>query len=130
MANLAPVSLALLANGPTIDSRTITVYLQLAFNTGYYNTGGIPAGIGAFINKLGVNTSNPLWVEVQSEDVVGSTSASLGNYYYLYNFTYDTIQIFDGPASNATQLQASQLVPVGVLTDTIVGAFTYSRIPQ
>jgi hypothetical protein len=130
VANLAPVSIALLGNGPTIDSRTITVYLQLAFGTGYYNTGGIPAGIAAFINDLTVNTSNPLWAEVHSEDVVGSTSASLGNYYYIYNFTYDTIQIFDGPADNATELQASQLIPVGVLTDTIVGRFTYNRIPQ
>ena len=112
----------------TIDSKTITAYLQLAFSAGYYTVGGVPAGIAAYMNEQTVNTSNPLWAEVHSEDPF-VTSLGSGGFTYLYNFSTDTIQIFDGPAQAGNELTASEPIPAGVLNDTIVGKFTYDRNP-
>ena len=133
MSEFAPVvTLAeLYAMGVTIDSQTITAYLQIAFQPGYYTVGGVPAGIAAFLGGLTVNTSNPLWAAVMSEDpVVQNSATASGNFTYLYNFENDTIQIFDGPIAAENELTASEASPGGVLQDTIVGKFTFARIPR
>lgn len=117
----------LIPGAVTIDSKTITAYLQLAFSAGFYIVGGIPSGVSAYMNSLTVNTSEFLWAEIKSEEPF-TTSLNIGGFSYRYNPLNDTIQIFDGAPSATTELTASQAIPAGVLNDVIVGRFTYNRL--
>lgn len=117
----------LIPGAVTIDSKTITAYLQLAFSAGFYTVGGVPAGLAAYMNSLTVNTTEFLWGEIKSEEPF-TTSLGIGGYTYRYNPLNDTIQIFDGPQQASNELTASQAIPAGVLNDVIVGRFTYNRL--
>jgi len=119
----------LIPGGATIDQKTITVYLQLAFSAGFYTVGGVAAGLASYVNSLTINTSQFLWGEIKSEEP-WTTSLGIGGFTYRYNPLNDTIQIFDGPASTGNELTASQAIPAGVLNDIIVGRFTYNRLAQ
>lgn len=120
----------LIPGASTIDQKTITVYLQVAFSAGFYTVGGIAAGLAAYVNTLGINTTQFLWAEIKSEEPFTS-SLGIGGFKYAYNPLNDTIQIFDGaPGTTGTELTASQAIPAGVLNDVIVARFTYNRLPQ
>jgi hypothetical protein len=111
----------------SIDSKTITLWLQVAFAAGYYTVGGIPAGLAAYASSLGIDSNSFLWGDTKSEEPI-TTSLNIGGYTYRYNPTTDMFQIFDGTASPANELTASQVIPAGVLNDVIVGQYTYNRL--
>jgi hypothetical protein len=111
----------------SIDSKTITAWLQVAFAAGFYTVGGVPAGLQAYLGTLTVNTTEPLWIDMKSEEPVTS-SLNIGGYTYRYNPLNDSIQIFDGAASPSNELTASQAIPVGVLNDVIICRATYNRL--
>jgi len=115
----------LIPGATTIDQKTITLYLQVAFGAGYYTVGGVPAGLAAYVGTFSVNDTQFLWAEVKSENPY-STSLGIGGFTYRYNPTNDTFQIFDG--SPAGELTASQVIPAGVLNDTIIMRVTYNRL--
>lgn len=124
-----PVTLAQLTSGPSIDSRTITVYLQIAFGPGYYTVGGVPAGIAAFVSGLTVDDTNYLIGQIVSEATQtgdGSSLPVVGGINYKYIPGTDKIQMFT--ANNGVELTASEAIPHAVLFDTIVGQFTYNRL--
>ena len=116
----------LIPGAVTIDSKTITVYLQVAFAAGFYTVGGVPAQLLPYLNALTVNTSEILWVDVKSEEPY-TTSLGIGGFTYRYNMINDSIQIFD-PAAPTNELTASQAIPAGVLNDVIVLRATFNRL--
>lgn len=118
----------LVPGGTSIDSRTITAWLQVAFAAGFYTVGGVPAGLQAYLGTLTVNTTQPLWIDIRSEEPL-TTSLNIGGYNYRYNPLNDTIQIFDGVVQASNELTASQAIPVGVLNDVIICKATYNRLP-
>lgn len=123
MSSLQPtITLAQLTTGPTIDSRTITVWLQLAFSGGYYTVGGVQSGIQAFVSGLGVDDAHYLGSFIEGEETV---TATVGGVRYKYIFDTDKIQLF---SAAGVEFTASQAIPVTVLNDIIVGNFTYNRI--
>lgn len=118
----------LIPGAVSIDSKTITAWLQVAFSAGYYTVGGIPAGLQAYLGSLTVNTTEPLWIDIRSEEPV-TASLNIGGFAYKYNPLNDSIQIFDGGyPSPSTELTASQAIPVGVLNDVIICKATYNRL--
>lgn len=110
-----------------ITSKTISLWLQVAFGPGYYTVGGVPAGLAAYAGTWTVNDSEYLWSEFKSEEPY-TTSLGIGGYTYRYNPTNDTFQIFDGAPSPTSELTASQVIPSGVLNDVIVGRVIYNRL--
>ena len=119
----------LIPGASTIDQKTITIYVQLAFSAGYYTVGGVPAGIQAYAGTLTINDTQFLWGDVRSEEPF-TTSLGIGGYNYKYNPLNDTIQIFEGPVATGYELTASQAIPAGVLNDVIIGRFTWNRLAQ
>lgn len=118
---------ALIPGAVDITSKTISLWLQVAFSAGYYTVGGVPAGLQAYVGTWTVNDSQFLWAEFKSEEPL-TTSLGIGGYTYRYNPTNDTFQIFDGAASSSNELTASQAIPAGVLNDVIVGRVIYNRL--
>lgn len=122
------VSYAPLVPGATsIDQKTITLWLQVSFGTGYYTVGGVPAGLAAYAGTFTVNDTQYLFSDFKSEDTV-VTSLNSGGYTYKYIPSTDSFQIFDGAAVGGNELTASQVIPAGVLNDVIVGYVTYNRL--
>ena len=119
----------LIPGGTTIDQKTITLYVQLAFSAGFYTVGGIPAGLQAYAGSLTINDTQFLWGDIHSEEPFTS-SLGIGGFTYRYNPLNDSIQIFDGPMQASNELTASQAIPAGVLNDVIVGRFTWNRLSQ
>lgn len=130
MAQLVPVvTLAQLTSGPSIDSRTITAWLQLQFGQGFYTVGGVPSGISAFLSSLGIDTASFLAAYIGSEATQTNDGSSLpvvGGITYKYIPTTDKVQMFT--TNNGIELTASEAIPHGVLNDIIVGQFIYNRI--
>ena len=117
----------LLPGATSIDQKTITLWLQIAFGTGYYTVGGVPSGLAAYAGSLTVNDTQFLWADIKSEDAV-TTSLNQGGYTYRYVPATDLIQIFDGAQAAGNELTSSQVIPAGVLNDTIVAQITYNRL--
>jgi hypothetical protein len=113
-----------LVAGPSIDSKTISLWLQIAFAAGYYTVGGVPAGVAAYAVGQTVDSAQFLAAYVGTE-ATRTSSPAVGSYRYLYIPSTDKFQIFD--SSNA-ELGASAAIPAGVLNDTIVGQFIYNRL--
>ena len=105
---------ALVPGAVDITSKTISLWLQVAFSAGYYTVGGVPAGLQAYVGTWSVNDSQYLWSEFKSEEPF-TTSLGIGGFNYRYNPTNDTFQIFDGPVQASNELTASQAIPAGVL---------------
>lgn len=128
---LEQVSFAALVPGyTTIDQKTITIIAQLSISAGNYTRGGIPAGVAALARSLTVDDATFLNAFIQSELTV---PASGHTYLYKYIPSTDKIQIFDVVVTTGTQaapveLAESAATPAGVLTDVIVGEFTYNRL--
>lgn len=123
------VTLAPLTTGPSIDSRTATFWLQIAFSAGAYPKGGVPAGIDAFVDKSTVDSSKYLGSNIDGENTVVDGSGSLptvGGILYKYIPTTDKIQLFDG--RSGLEFTESEQIPPAVLNDTIVGSFVYNRV--
>jgi hypothetical protein len=119
-SNLPAVTFAdLFPTGVSVDQKTISMWLQVSIGSGVYATGGIPAGVQAQANAKTIDDTTFLFALVESELTRGAT-------YYTYKYipTTDKLQIF----SNGTELSASAIIPSAVLTDTIVGEFTYNRL--
>ena len=132
MASPEPsVALALITAQPTFDSNTISLYLQVVFSAGgYYQQGGINAGVKAFASALGVNVANFVFAEMINEAPYQS-SPPVGGYLYQYNPGTDTIQIL-APASGGTQgvmeeLQGSYGISAAILNSSLVLKVTYAR---
>lgn len=123
-----PVTLAPLVPGPgTIDQKTITLYLQIAFGSGFYTVGGVPVGVAAYADQNGIDASEYLAGRVDSEATTTSAGASLptvGGVTYKYIPATDKLQMF----INGVEFTASEAIPAAVLNDTIVGQFTYLRL--
>lgn len=127
-SNLPAVTFAdLLPTGTSIDQKTITLWEQVAIGAGVYAVGGIPAGVQALAGTKTVDDTAFLQSTVESELTVAATGNS---YKYKYIPSTDKLQIFQVTnSSGATvELTASAIIPSGVLTDTIVGEFIYSRV--
>jgi hypothetical protein len=125
---VSAVSIAALIPGCTsIDQKTITLWVQIAFGAGTYTTGGVPAGIAAFAGTLTVNDTEYLWSSFQSEEPFTS-SLGIGGFTYRYNPSNDTLQIFDGAPATGTELSNGSAIPSGVLLDTITGQVVYNRL--
>lgn len=130
-AHAAPsVTLADLTNGPSIDSKTISLWLQISFATSvpgapaYYQTGGVPSGVAAYAAAHTIDTAQFLQANIQGEETVTS-SPSTGGVFYKYIPSTDCIQIFD---NSGTEFTSSEVIPAETLNDTIVGKFTYNRL--
>lgn len=122
------VTLASLIQGPTIDSKTISVWLQIQFGAGFYTVGGVPSGIAAFVSGLSIDDVNYLGSLIQSESTTTNDGSSLpvvGGITYKYIPTTDKIQMF---TANGVEFSASEAIPHAVLFDSIVGEFTYNRL--
>jgi hypothetical protein len=130
MSQLVPqVTLAQLTTGPSIDSRTITAWLQIAFGQGFYTVGGVPSGIAAFVSSLGIDSSAFLFADINSEATQTNDGSSLpvvGGITYKYIPSTDKLQLFT--TNNGLELTASEAIPHGALNDIIVGQFIYNRI--
>jgi hypothetical protein len=130
MSQLVPqITLAQLTTGPSIDSRTITAWLQIVFGQGYYTVGGVPSGIAAFVSSLGIDDVNFLFSNINSEATQTNDGSSLpvvAGITYKYIPSTDKIQLFT--TNNGLELTASEAIPYAVLNDTIVGQFIYNRI--
>lgn len=128
MSQLVPaVQLAPLTQGPDITKLTIQLYLQIAFGTGFYTVGGVPAGVAAYASKVGINPAQFLTGRVESEATTSSSGASLpsvGGVAYKYIPTTDKIQM----SINGVEFTASEAIPAAVLNDVIVGNFVYVRL--
>jgi hypothetical protein len=127
MAVSVPSFAALIPGCTSIDQKTITLWLQVAFSAGTYVTGGVPAGLQAFAGTLTVNDSEYLWSSFQSEEPF-TTSLGIGGFTYRYNPTNDTFQIFDGAPATGTELTNGSTLPVGVTGDVITGQVVYNRL--
>jgi hypothetical protein len=127
LSNISVVTLADLTQGPSIDSKTITLWLQLSFSLGYYNPGGLAAGVATLAGKETIDTKFFLQANINGELTVSAGQSSLpavGGFQYHYVPTTDSIQIF----YNGTELTASETVPSGVINDVVVGSFQYQRL--
>lgn len=118
----------LIPGAATINQKTIELWIQIAFSTGYYTVGGVPAGLAAYAGSLSINDTQYLFSDFRSEDTVGTASLATGNYSYKYIPSTDSFQIFDGSPNAGNELGASQVIPAGVLNDTIVGYVKYNRL--
>jgi hypothetical protein len=129
MAQNAPaVTLAQLTTGPAIDSRTITMWLQVQFGAGFYTVGGVPSGIAAFASALSIDDVNFLACYFSSESATTNDGSSLpvsGGITYKYLPTTDKIQMF---TANGVEFSASEAIPHAVLFDTIVAQVIYNRL--
>lgn len=129
MAQNAPtVTLASLTQGPTIDSKTISVWLQVQFGAGYYTVGGVPSGIQAFVSGLSIDDANFLAAYFTSEATTtfdGSSLPAVANITYKYIPSTDKIQMF---TANGIEFSASEAIPHAVLFDSIVAQVVYVRL--
>lgn len=126
--NNPTVTLAQLTLGPSIDSRTITLWLQVAFSAGYYTVGGVPSGIAAFADANGINANQFLACYFSSEVATTGDGSSLpvsGGITYKYVPSTDKIQMF---TSNGVELTASEAIPLAVINDTVVAQVIYNRL--
>lgn len=126
---LSTITLAPLTLGPDITSRTIILYLQIAFSAAAYAVGGVPAGVAAYANKNGIDAGQFLFSNVEGEDTVVDGSGSLptvGGVVFKYIPSTDKIQLFDG--RTGLQFTESEAIPPAVLNDVIVGQFIYNRL--
>lgn len=124
---LATVTLTPLC-GPTIDSKTISLFFQVTFGgSDFYDTGGLPMGLIALANSLTIDTASGEFLQciINGEETVFSGSFEVGGYLYHYTYPTDTIQIFTPAGVELTQ---SQLLPAAVLNDVIVGKATWIRL--
>jgi hypothetical protein len=131
LSNISVVTLAQLTAQPTIDSNTISFYLQIAFSLGYYNPGGIAAGVAALVRAASVDDANFLQAIINGEATITSTGSlpSSGGFALRYVPSTDKIQIIQTAGDNAgTELTASETIPAAVLAETFVGKFTYNRL--
>jgi hypothetical protein len=126
---MAVVTLAPLTLGPTIDSRTISMWYQIAFSAGSYPVGGVPAGVAAAVSALTIDDTQYLGSHIEGEDTVvlgGGSLPTVGGIVFKYIPSTDKIQLFD--FQTGLELQSSETIPPAVLNDTIVGEFTYNRL--
>ena len=126
---LSVVTLAPLTLGPDITSRTIILYLQIAFSALAYAKGGVPAGVAAYADQNGINANNFLFSNIEGEDTVVDGSGSIptvGGVVFKYIPSTDKIQLFDG--RTGLEFTESEAIPPAVLNDTIVGQFIYNRL--
>ena len=126
--NQPSVTYAALVAGPSIDSKTITLWLQVAFSQGYYTVGGVAAGLKAYASAQGIS-ANAQFLEARfsSEAPVLNSGLSLptqADYTYKYIPTTDNIQIL----VNGVEFTPSEPIPPGVLNDTIVLAAVWNRL--
>lgn len=123
------VTLAQLTLGPSIDSRTITLWLQIVFGVGGYPVGGVPAGVAAFAAKNGIDFNQFLFANIQSEATEvdgGSSLPTVGGINYHYVPSTDKIQMFN--SRTGLEFTSSEQIPPSVLNDQVVGQFIYVRL--
>ena len=124
------VTLAPLVAGPfTIDQKTITLWIQIAFGTGGYPVGGVPSGIAAFVDANGVDAGKFLGAYIQSEATEvdgGSSLPTVGGIDYRYVPSTDKIQMFN--SRTGLEFTSSEAIPPSVLNDSVVGQFVYVRL--
>lgn len=123
------VTLAQLTLGPSIDSRTITLWLQIAFGVGGYPVGGVPSGIATLADQNGIDAGKFLAAYIQGEATEvdgGSSLPTVGGIIYKYVPSTDKIQMFN--SRTGLEFTSSELIPPSVLNDIIVGQFTYVRL--
>jgi len=126
--NWPTVTLAPLTLGPSIDSRTITLWLQVQFSAGYYTVGGVPAGLAAYASTQTIDNVNFLACYFSSESATTTDGSSLpvtGGITYKYIPSTDKIQMF---TANGLEFTASEAIPHAVLFDTIVAQVVYVRL--
>jgi len=118
-----------LLTGTDITKYTIQLYLQISIGTGYYTVGGIAAGLQAYASQQGISANAQfLFSQIASELQTLNSNLSLpteGGFTYKYIPAKDLLQIFD---KTGLELTASEPIPQGVYTDTIVGVFTWNRL--
>ncbi len=127
--NWPTITFAQLTLGPSIDSKTITAWLQVQFGAGYYTVNGVPSGLQAYVSALGIDDVNFLAAyfssEVTTNNRDGSSLPVSGGFTYKYIPSTDKIQIF---TSNGVELSASEAIPLGVISDVIVLQAIYNRL--
>jgi hypothetical protein len=131
LSNISVVTLAPLTAQPTIDSNTISVFLQLSFSLGYYNPGGLAAGIAAYVRSAAIDDAQFLQAIIQGEATYTATGSlpSAGGFQLRYIPATDKIQIIQQTAPNSgVELTASETIPAAVLNDTFVAKVTYNRL--
>jgi hypothetical protein len=120
----AVVTLAPLQQGTPTDftSSTVSIWLQIAFQAGgYYESGGLPAGVAAYASSIGINVNSFLQAIITSETDNDSNAIQ---YSYKYVPSSDSIMIL-GPTG---ELASSAGIPTAVAQDTIVGHFIFNRL--
>lgn len=101
-----------------ITSKTIRAFLQIAFSAGTYVTGGLAAGVAAYMDAHTVDVTQFLQATINGE------MAEANNYGLKYIPSTDTIQIFSG----GTELANGASLPSALTGDTLVGEFVYNRL--
>ena len=126
--NVPLVTLANLQTLPDITKSTIQLFLQISIGSGYYTVGGVPMGLKAFANSVGISANAQYLIGfIQSEIATQNSGLSLptqGGFQYKYIPASDLLQIFE----NNVELTASEPVPPGVLNDIVIGQFIWNRL--